>query len=505
MSLRRNVVANYASQVGAAVIGLAAVPLYIRFLGIESYGIIGFFASLQALFALLDLGLGNAVNRELARLSGTRNAAREMRDLVRTLEIPYWAIGVAISIVIVAAAPWIGHSWLKVESLSRETAQSAVILMGICVGLRWPSGLYSGGLMGLQKQVLFNGLSLGIETLRSVTTLLTLWLVSPTLEAFFVCQALFNLANTLVLGCFLWASLPSSLGRARFRTHILRKIWRFAAGITGITLLSTVLMQLDKIVLSRLLSLENFGFYMLATVAGFTLYRLFGPIFSAVYPRFTSLIAQNAWSELSRTYHQSAQVLSVAVLPAAAMVVVFSNELMLIWTQDPVIAERTWLLVSILTTGTALNGLMHIPYGLQLAAGWTRLAFLMNLACVVCMVPLLLILTTLYGAIGAASVWVVLNLTYVVVGVQLMHRRLLKAEKWKWYLEDIGVPLFAASLLPIALKLVMPAHADRLFSACYIAVGGALTLIVTAVATPVTRTFLYSRFLTPHQTNVAKS
>ncbi len=42
---------------------LAFIPLYIKFLGIEAYGIIGFFTTLQAMFTLLDLGLGYTLNR----------------------------------------------------------------------------------------------------------------------------------------------------------------------------------------------------------------------------------------------------------------------------------------------------------------------------------------------------------------------------------------------------------------------------------------------------------
>jgi O-antigen/teichoic acid export membrane protein len=73
--------------------GLAFVPLYIKFLGIEAYGLIGFFAMLQASFQILDLGLSQTMNREMARYSALRDKAGEARDLVRTLEVVYWAIG----------------------------------------------------------------------------------------------------------------------------------------------------------------------------------------------------------------------------------------------------------------------------------------------------------------------------------------------------------------------------------------------------------------------------
>ncbi|MBS1199036.1 MAG: polysaccharide biosynthesis protein, partial [Proteobacteria bacterium] len=41
--LRRNLIANYLGQGWAAIMGMAFVPLYIKYLGVESYGLIGLF------------------------------------------------------------------------------------------------------------------------------------------------------------------------------------------------------------------------------------------------------------------------------------------------------------------------------------------------------------------------------------------------------------------------------------------------------------------------------
>ena len=99
--LRKNIAANFAGSAVQAVMGFAFVPLYIKFLGIESWGLIGVFSMLQAVLSLLDLGLSNTLNREMARLSALPNTTLEMRDLVRTLEVIYWGIAV---LVIVATA-----------------------------------------------------------------------------------------------------------------------------------------------------------------------------------------------------------------------------------------------------------------------------------------------------------------------------------------------------------------------------------------------------------------
>ena len=46
--LKRNLIANYNGQGWTALMGLAFVPLYSKYLGIESYGLIGLFAVLTA-------------------------------------------------------------------------------------------------------------------------------------------------------------------------------------------------------------------------------------------------------------------------------------------------------------------------------------------------------------------------------------------------------------------------------------------------------------------------
>ena len=67
--IKKNILANFSGKAWQVLMSLAFVPLYIKFMGIESYGLVGIFASLLALFGLLDMGLSTTLNRELARFS----------------------------------------------------------------------------------------------------------------------------------------------------------------------------------------------------------------------------------------------------------------------------------------------------------------------------------------------------------------------------------------------------------------------------------------------------
>lgn len=493
--IKQNIIANFGGKAWQALMSLAFVPLYIKFMGIEAYGLVGVFASLQALFSLLDMGLSTTMNREMARLSVLSGRAGEMRDLVRTLETIYWGMAVAIGIAVIGLAAPIAHHWVKVEKLSPSTVQQALMLVGGVLAFQWPVSLYSGGLMGLQKQMLLNSVESAVATLRGAGAVLVLWLISPTILAFFAWQIVLSLIRTCIMAAFLWRSLPEPGHRAHFQKGILKGIWRFAAGMTGISLSATILTQTDKIILSKILSLEMFGYYSLATLVASTLYRFIGPVYSAIFPRFSQLVSLNDKDALKALYHKACQFMSVMILPAATVVCLFSPEILLLWTGNPSIVSNTHKIVSILIIGTALNGLMNLPYGLQLAHAWTKLTLYTNIIASVVLVPMIYFLAVHYGIVGAASAWVILNTGYVLICIQIMHSRLLKGEQWRWYFNDVGVPLLPALITAIFWRLLIPSEMSKIaMFVCLVGIS-ATTLLAAAGATTVTRCWIAQRLI----------
>lgn len=493
--LKKNIVANYAGSGWTALMSLAFIPLYIHFMGIEAYGLVGLFAMLQAIFAILDMGMGVTMNREMARLSIQQDNAQEMRNLTRTLELVYWLVGALIGITVIVLAPFIANHWLQASQLSSKTIRSAIMAMGLAIAFRWPFAFYSGGLMGLQRQVLLNAVKIIIETLRGGGAVLVLWLISPTIQAFFTWQIIIGALGTLLMAWILWRSLPRPEIKASFEPELFRHIWRFAAGMSGISVMVIILTQMDKLILSKLLTLEMFGYYTLASVVAMALFQMINPIVSALFPRFTQLITLGDQEGLKQLYHRSCQLMSVLILPAAIVVALFSREILLLWTQNPTTVKHTHLLLSILIIGTALNGLMNLPYALQLAHKWTKLTFYLNVVSVIVLVPLIFVMTSYYGAVGAAIVWVMLNSGYVLIGIQLMHRRLLPGEKWRWYVEDLCMPLIAALLTAgLGRFLISGSMAQPAILASLIVIS-IVTLIMSALATPYTRKWVLGRIL----------
>jgi O-antigen/teichoic acid export membrane protein len=196
--------------------------------------------------------------------------------------------------------------------------------------------------------------------------------------------------------------------------------------------------QLDKIVLTSVVSLREFGYYALAGIAANGLYVFVAPVFNAVFPR---LVADMSTARLGTTYHRACQVASLLLLPPAVTVVVFAPEILSVWLGPAADIDTTGPLLQILAAATAVQGLLYVPNALMLGSGWTRLAIVVNFVGLVALVPMILILATRFGAIGAAVAWLAYNLAYALIGVPLMHRRLLRGDALQWYLLDVGAPL----------------------------------------------------------------
>ncbi|MEJ7861514.1 MAG: oligosaccharide flippase family protein [Pyrinomonadaceae bacterium] len=493
-STKSNIIANFAGRFVMAVLSIVFVPIYLRYLSVEMYGIIGFFSSIQAFLFLLDGGISATLNREVARLSAIPEKAQELRDLSRTLEILCWATGFVVCVIALIASPITANYWLKSENIPTEIIREALMIMSVTFAFQWSIGFYTGGLYGLQEQKLLNVINVIFAFIRSFGAFFVLAFVSPTIKAFLIWQLITTILNSFLLFVFFWRKLPTTVEKPRFKSTLLKEVWRYAAGVAGTTLVVLVLTQTDKIILSKMLTLENFGYYSLAiTLAGTGIGMIVGSIQTTYFPQFSQLIAQNKFDELRELYHRGCQVMSFFLIPAVSILAFFSYQILLIWTRKPEIAGNTYILLALVAIGTGLNGLVHIPYAAQLAYGITKIGFWQNVIAIIFLVPLMIYGTIYYGAIGGAMGWVVLNFGYVVLSMPYMHRLILQGELKRWYLQDIGLPLAITILVVGFSKWLVPDSIPALQTIMSLFVIGAVTLGLVAFVTPSLREQVFPR------------
>ena len=440
MRLAWNMAVAMANSVVVVLISLVALPFYLRFLGMEAYGLVGFYATLQTVLQVLDLGLAPTISREIARGAET-GGQRRSASLLRTLGVIYVGVAVAIAAVIALAAPWVGSHWLQARALPESTVAQAVALMGVNLACRWPISLYQGALIGAHRLARYAATSMVINICAAFTTIAVLAWGVCSIQAFFIVQAAFGLLLVIALRVLAWHALG---GRdAPYDFGDLRRVWHFSAWMGGVVIAGLLVSQFDKLVLSRVIALESFAHYMLAALIVSGLQVLTTPAFNSLFPKFSALIARGDWASLEYLYTVLARLFSTALLALAFAVVFQTESLVTIWLVDARVAAEVAPLAAWLAIGSALNGIMIFPYCLQLAAGKPKLAFFMAAGLLVVAIPLVLVMAIRYGAIGGAVSWTLLNVFYLLVGTWFTGRNVARFAGWLWLSRGVLVPLLA--------------------------------------------------------------
>ncbi|MFA4933766.1 MAG: oligosaccharide flippase family protein [Candidatus Omnitrophota bacterium] len=436
----KNISANIFSNVWSAVLMLFLTPLYVKFLGVESYGLIGFYLSWLAMIGILDTGISATATREIAWFSARPGEREKIPVFLRSIEVVYWSIVLFLGMGILLGAWLFGVNWFQTKSLPPELIRNTLSLMAISLIIHVPSGLYNAGLMGLQKQVECSGFLALFGTIRGIGAAVVLWKINPDIRVFFLWQIFASILQTGVMRWLLWRKVRIDKAPARFSLEILKSVKGFAGGMILITALSILMTQADKLILSRMVSLKIFGFYMLAWTVSSGLSRVAIPLMQAFSPRFTELVSKGNDRELAKQVHLASQLMSVLIIPPAALIMVFSKQILYAWLGNPEIAAGAWQILGVMVAGTVLTSCSYPALSILYSRKKLGSVIVMNLFFLTALFPLLIVMIIHFGAIGAAFIWVLYGLVQYVVYQVYGLEGITKTRFFSFLLRDLIVP-----------------------------------------------------------------
>ena len=489
MSLKHNILANYASQIYVTLIGILILPLYIKYMGAEAYGLVGFFAMLQMWFNLLDMGLTPTMARETARFKGGATDALSYRRLVRALEGVFITVALLGGGAMFLAAGYIACDWLQVSQLPIDEVKTSVQLMAAIVAMRWMCGLYRGAISGSERLVWLGGYNSFIATLRFVGVLLVLKFIGVTPTIFFsyqFCVAVVELACLLFYAYHLLPNIPQG-NRLPWSWAPLKPVLKFSLTIAFTSSVWVLVTQTDKLVLSKLLPLADYGYFTLAVLVASGVLVISGPVSGAIMPRMAKLEAEVNHVDMIRVYRQATQLVAV-IAGAASITMVFCAEpLLWAWTGDKVLAHQAAPILTLYAIGNVFLAVSAFPYYLQYAKGDLRIHLIGNAVFVVLLIPFIIWAAGRYGGVGAGYVWLIMNLISFIVWIPFVHRKFAPGLNLKWYLQDVLIIFLAVAIAGCCLNAIFPHSNSREFLIVVIMCFGLITLLVGALASSAVR------------------
>lgn len=489
MSLQRNVLAGLVSQVYVTLIGIVLVPLYLKYMGAEAYGLVGFFSMLQGWFALLDVGLTSTLSRETARHRGGAIGDTDYRKLVRVLESVFLAVALTGGLALSGGAHWIATKWLKSSELPVSQIVGAIQLMGPIFALRWMCGLYRGALSGAEQLVWLNSFNAVVATLRFVGILPLLLVFTPTVTLFFAYQLLVAACETLVIIVRAYRHFPRLSARIPWRIEWapLRPLLKFSLSIAFTSTAWILITQSDKLVLSRVLPLADYAHFTLAVLVAGSVSLLSGPIGVALTPRLARLEAEGAGDDVVRIYREATQLVAVLVGAASVTLAFQAAPLLWAWTGDTTATHAAAPILVWYALGNGVLALVAFSYYLQFAKGDLRLHLLGNIGFVSVFVPVVILASVRWGGVGAAWAWLGTNLLTLLVWVPIVQARFVKGLNRPWFLQDCLPIVTAALITGWVVSARWPAGDSRLFALLGTLAVGLTCLLAATLASTMAR------------------
>jgi O-antigen/teichoic acid export membrane protein len=485
LSFKHNILANYVSQAYVTLIGVVMVPLYIRHMGAEAYGLVGFFTMLQAWFQLLDMGLTPTMARATAQYRGGVSDALSLRRLLRALEGIFFITGIVAAVALALASGVVASDWLHVQKLPLSQVSHSLMLIAAIVALRWIAGLYRGAVSGFEKMVWLSGFNIAIATARFVLPLPMLIAFGGNPVYFFCFQLVVAFIEIAFLTSYTYRLMPQvdARGNLPWDWKPLRGVLKFSLSIAFTSSVWVLVTQTDKLVLSKLLPLSEYAYFTLGVLVAGAVNVLSGPVGTALLPRLTRVAAEGNEPGVIELYRSASQLVAMVTIPAAVVLALFSEQVLWAWTGDRVVAGQAAPVLALYSAGNGILSLAAFPYYLQYAKGNLRLHLIGNALFVVFLIPGLIFATLKFGVVGAGCAWFGANLSYFLLWVPLVHRKLQPGLHFKWITSDIGKPLLATILAACFAKEVLSWPQNRFAIGVMLAAIGLALVVVAASVT----------------------
>jgi O-antigen/teichoic acid export membrane protein len=436
MSLKKNTIANYIGTFYVMFIGIFMLPFYLKYMGAEAYGLVGFFTMLLSWMLLLDMGFSTALSREVAKLKDKANGILEIKLTLRGVEALIFILSIVVFFGIYFLSGWIALNWLHIENLPYETVEQCIKLMGFMVALRWFVSLYSGLIVGFEQQIWLNTYRILIETLRFVGGLILVVFISDDVFYFFIYQAFIAIIQLFLVNKKVYKNLPDSDFIIPSISHI-KKIAPFALSLAYTSGVWIVFTQLDKLLLSHYIPLNEYGYFSLVVVILAAIMQISTPLSSAILPRMTSLLSHDKEQEMLLLYRRGTQFVAIVIFSVVGIVSFYSYELLYAWTGDAKAAAWASPVLFWYAWGNGVLALLAFQYYLQFAYGNLKYHVKFNTYFPLIALPLVFFAIKLYGALGAGVAWFIIQSATFFIWPPFVHSKFARGIHKDWLVKDI--------------------------------------------------------------------
>ena len=371
-----NAAVTAAAAALAVLLAVLATPFMLARLNSDGYGVYVLLATLVGYYGLLDLGVGQALARTVARhLEG--EARQPLADAINTALVLQAMAGVVAGLALAGLAPHIA-SLLRIPPSMQAESVAAIRVTGLAFLLSTVSNIFRSILAGLERYG-FLALIDSMGGLATTVAAILVLLAGGRLLAISVASAV--VAAVLLLACagLACALLPWWRFRVLIQPRALRELVGFGWYISLGRITQTVSATSVRVLLAAMFGPAAVAQYVIPQRIIQGLGGLLSSGASVLFPHASRKAKECNREELESLYRRTSAVFSALAFPGLMALAALAGEILSVWI-GPQFAAQNWRLMQWLCFSALLASLSTVPIHFACALGHVRGVAIMSVA-----------------------------------------------------------------------------------------------------------------------------
>jgi O-antigen/teichoic acid export membrane protein len=416
--LARNVMWNILGTAAPLLVALPVVPVLIRTLGTDRFGVLTLAWAVTGYASLFDLGVGRALTQVVAKKLGA-GEEHEIPALVWTSLLLMLLLGVLGMAVVVAISPWLVHHALKIPVALQGETLNAFYLLGLSVPIVITSTALRGLLEAHQRFDLVTKLRIPIGVFTFAGPLLVL----PFTRSVAAVVGVIVAGRFAALVAHFWVCLlvvPELRHRVAWHGPSAGPLLRFGGWLTVGSVFGPMMLYMDRFVIGAMVSATAVAYYATPYEVVTKLFYISGAISGVMFPAF-SLSSVKDRDRSSMLYRRTMRYLLAVLLPLIVVLILGAKAGLTLWLGTS-FAGNSYRVAQLLLVGTFALGMAAVPFVLIQGVGRPDIPPKLNLVEIPLYAAGLYWMILKYGVPGAAAAWMLRAIFDAVLLIFFAHR-----------------------------------------------------------------------------------
>ena len=441
-SIGRNAGYNLAGAAIPLALSLVTVPLYLKLIGADRYGVLAIAWLMLGYLGLFDLGLGRATAFRIAAL---RDASPEDRAATLwTAIVVNLGLGVIGAAILWAVADWFFTHVFKVDPAIRPEMIAGVPFLALTVPVATMTGVLTGALQGREQFLSTNTVSVTSTILFQLFPLGVAWALGPDLPRLLLAA----LAARIVAIAILWVMCHAELTRGhpiRVEKARVRELLSFGGWVSVTSFVGAMLVVTDRFLIGAVLGAVAVTLYSIPFQLAQRIAILPSSLTTALFPRLSAAAPEEQKRLGGLAFRTLASLMTLPVLGGVLLIGPFLE----LWVGHR-IGSQAAPVGRLLLIGFWINAFALVPFTRLQASGRPDRVAKILLAQVPPYLAGLVIAMKLYGIIGCAVMFVLRCFVDLLLLSWVLEKRI------------VGFGLLVANLALLLVAAVLPHLAEPL-------------------------------------------